>query len=60
MRITQRILKTLINETNDVINALNEESEKLPQMKHHNDRSIIRLKGKRDGLESILHLLKTK
>ncbi len=46
MNISKRLLKSIIKETVILINAYDKESIKYPNIKYHNDRYILGLKGR--------------
>lgn len=54
MTITKTILRKEIKSTEFLIQAYNEESQNYPQVAHHNDKQVLKMRGKIEAYESLI------
>jgi hypothetical protein len=54
MTITKTILREEIKNTEYLIEAYNEESKNYPQAAHHNNKQVLKMRGKIEAYESLI------
>ena len=54
MTISKKILREEIERTEFLIQAYNEESQKYPQIAHHNDKQVLKMEGKIEAYKSLI------
>ena len=56
MTISKTLLRKEIETTKFLIQSYNEESAKYPQIASHNDRQVLKMKGKIEAYESLMSI----
>ncbi len=54
MQISKTLLRREIETTKYIIEQYNEESQKFPQIAHHNNKQVLKMEGKIEAYESLL------
>lgn len=56
MTISKKILRKEIEATELLIQYYNEESQKYPQIAHHNDKQVLKMEGKIEAYKSLISI----
>ena len=54
MQISKTLIKRQLETTKYIIEQYNEESQKFPQIAHHNNKQVLKMEGKIEVYESLL------
>ena len=55
MQISKKLLKIFIKDLHLLIRSYNEDSEKFPQVKYHNDKQILKMEGKIEAYQNLIN-----